>query len=146
LTAENSVELGLRRNAAQLIEPLHEHLTSPPARAYGRFRKLQASLEAELSPDPTASNRLDFVQSHSNDENAPSWSLKPSYERLTDPSLEDRGDWGAKMNLSACPACARSLTSRANRADIITYPCGHCFHAHCALESACLACLNHRTP
>lgn len=146
LTAKNSVELGLRRNAAQLIEPLHEHLTSPPARAYGRFRKLQASLEAELSPDPTASNRLDFVQSHSNDENAPSWSLKPSYERLTDPSLEDRGDWGAKMNLSACPACARSLTSRANRADIITYPCGHCFHAHCALESACLACLNHRTP
>ena len=146
LTAENSAELGLRRNAAQLIEPLHEHLTSPPAQAYGRFRKLQASLEAELSSDPTASNRVDFVQSHSKDEKAPSWSLKPSYERLTNSSLEDRGDWGAKMDLSECPACARSLTSRGNRADIVTYPCGHCFHAYCALESACLECLNHRAP
>lgn len=144
LSTEHAIDLGLRRNAAKLLEPLDAHLYRPPPRTYGRFPQLRAALEAEIvSPD--AVEALPFVRrrvADDEDDNADAnaWTLKIPHVTPISPSIEDRGDWGVKMDLSACPACRRSVLAR-GASDIITFPCSHTFHAACALDGACTACL-----
>ena len=145
LSTEHAIDLGLRRNAAKLLEPLDAHLYRPPPRAYGRFPQLRAALEAEIiSPD--AVEALPFVRLRDTDGDdvsharANKWTLKAPHNTPISPSIEERGDWGVKMDLSACPACRRSVLAR-GASNIISFPCSHTFHAACALDGACTACL-----
>ena len=136
LTTEHVNDLDLRRDAADLLNPVHRHLSNPPNRAFGRFPQLQTVLDAELRGNLDA---VPFVECHVG-ENAPEWRLKTPHEVPVAASIEDVGDWGVKMDLRRCPSCHQSLL-RDDTGDLITFMCSHTFHACCVVDTlACLEC------
>jgi len=146
LTSEHAIDLRLRRNAAKLLEPLDDHLYRPPPRAYGRFPQLRAVLEAEIvslnNVETVAFIRrtTDEEKRYNNENSAVLWTLKSPHTIPIAPSIEDRGDWGVKMDLDGCPACRRSVLMSGS-SDIVTFPCSHTFHASCVSDGTCAACL-----
>ena len=137
LTSENAIDLDMRRDAANLLKPLHQHLSRPPMRAFGRFAQLQAALRAELDGELES---LPFIErSSSNDDRGFPWQLKDPHKAPISASIGDFGDWGVKMDLSGCPACRHSLLAQDE--PLITFMCSHTYHKSCIVDSAaCFAC------
>lgn len=138
LTSENAIDLDMRRDAANLLKPLHQHLSRPPMRAFGRFTQLQAALNAELDGELDS---LPFIESCSNhDDGVLPWRLKAPHEAPISASIGDFGDWGVKMDLSECPACRHSLLL-AQGEPLVTFMCSHTYHKSCIVDyAACFAC------
>jgi hypothetical protein len=81
------------------------------------------------------------------------WELASRHDTPIEPILEERGDWGMHVPLatSRCSRCALSLTEEAlggggsqqvvGGEQLVTFPCGHTFHACCIADDACVRCM-----
>jgi hypothetical protein len=140
--------VGRKRAAALALAPVETHLASPPPAALGRFPQLRALLKAEsaFARDPSAASALralPFVTERGGTRRLAARSDEP-----IPAFLEERGHWGARVAFrdARCPRCAVSFRASAgdepSQAEtLVTFPCGHTFHACCVPEDACVECL-----